>query len=195
MEKELSFLHLPNAMKHETNATAFAIRNSQLAILVLAYGNPLRRDDGVGWVIGERLAEILPEDVADVRVLHQLTPELAEPISRAGAVIFVDAAETCQVSENLAGLSSALTSIPGVITWREIQPGSFTAQPFTHQVDPSSLLAAAKELFGHAPPAHLLTVTGAEFGFGEGLSPALENAVEEAVKQINQFIERRRLEI
>jgi len=169
---------------------------SQFAILVLAYGNPLRRDDGVGWVIGERLATTLPEDVADVRVLHQLTPELAEPISRAGRVIFVDAAEaTCQVSENLAGLSSVLTSKPGEISWSEIQPGSFTSQPFTHQVDPASLLAAAKELFGHAPPAHLLTVTGADFGYGEGLSPALENAVEEAVKQINQFIERRRLEI
>lgn len=166
-------------MQNETNATTYAIRNTQYAVLLLAYGNPLRRDDGVGWVIGERLAEMLAEDVADVRVLHQLTPELAEPISRAGVVIFVDAAEADE---------------PGAIGWVEIQPGTFTAQPFTHQVDPAALLAGAKELFGHAPPAHLLTVTGADFGYGEGLSPAVANAVGQAIGQIQQFIERRRLE-
>ncbi len=180
MEKELSLLYLPNEMKHEINATTNAIRNSQLAFLVLAYGNPLRRDDGVGWVIGERLAgtlaATLTEDVADVRVLHQLTPELAEPISRAERVIFVDAAEGER---------------PGAIHWAAIQPGNFAAQPFTHQVDPASLLAAAKELFGHAPPTHLLTVTGTDFGFGEGLSPAVERAVEEAVGRIGRMIESR----
>ncbi len=161
-------------MQNETNATAYAIRHTQY-VLVLAYGNPLRRDDGVGWVIGERLAEILPENVADVRVLHQLTPELAEPISHAEAVIFVDAAEGEK---------------PGTIRWTEIQPGSFT-----HQVEPASLLDAAQELFGHCPPAALLTVTGGDFGYGEGLSPAVANAVGQAIGQIQKFIERRRLEI
>jgi len=190
MSEKFSILHFPNQMRHETGDTTCAIRNSQLAFLVLAYGNPLRRDDGVGWVIGERLAEILAEDVADVRVLHQLTPELAEPISRAERVIFVDAAEkTCRVSENPAGLTPSFGATPGGIRWSEIQPGSFAAQPFTHQVDPASLLAAALELFGHAPPAHLLTVTGADFGYGEGLSPAVENAVVEAIGQIAQIVE------
>ncbi len=189
MSEKFSILHVPNQMRHETGDTTCAIRNSQLAFLVLAYGNPLRRDDGVGWVIGDRLAEILAEDVADVRVLHQLTPELAEPISRAEWVVFVDAAETCQVSENLAGLATTTADLPGAISWSEIQPGRFTAQPFTHQVDPASLLAAAQELFGHAPPAHLLTVTGTDFGYGEGLSPAVENAVVEAVGQIAQIVE------
>lgn len=185
-------------MQSETNATTFATRNSQFATLLLCYGNPLRRDDGVGWVIGERLAETLPEAVADVRVLHQLTPELAEPISRAGAVIFIDAAESnvAPVGFNPLPLSDAgFNRRAGTIDWRTLEPGNFTAQPFTHQVEPASLLAAAKELFGHAPPAHLLTVTGGDFGYGEGLSPEVAHAVEEVIGQINQFIERRRLEI
>lgn len=142
-------------------------------LLLLAYGNPLRGDDGVGWVVGERLTETLAEDLARVLVCHQLTPELAEPISRAERVIFVDAAEGEK---------------PGAIHWVEMQPGAFTAQPFTHQIDPTSLLAAAQELFGHAPTAYLLTITGANFGFGEGLSPAVEQAAEEAVGQIRQIV-------
>lgn len=200
-------------MQRATGTTSYAIRNTQY-VLILAYGNPLRRDDGVGWVIGERLAEMLREDVADVRVLHQLTPELAEPISRAGAVIFIDAAEPAARRMNSASATAnpwkrvddADDSVrfnvlpvagvgfnqcpdePGAIRWSAIQPGAFTAQPFTHQTDSAGLLAAAWELFGHAPPARLLTVTGADFGFGEGLSPAVENAAAEAVGQIAQIV-------
>src|SRR3954467_15466993 len=58
--------------------------------LVLACGNTLRGDDGVGWEI----AALLEDDaaLADVEVVasHQLTPEMAEPISRADVVVFVD---------------------------------------------------------------------------------------------------------
>ena len=88
MAKEFTALYLRNGMQNETSATTYAIRNTQY-VLVLAYGNPLRRDDGVGWVIGERLAELLPEEAVDVRVLHQLTPELAEPISRASRAFWL----------------------------------------------------------------------------------------------------------
>ena len=55
-------------------------------------GNPLRGDDGVGWRVAEAVAAALPDAVADVLTVHQLTPELAEPISRAERVIFIDAA-------------------------------------------------------------------------------------------------------
>jgi len=147
-------------------------------LLILAYGNPLRGDDGVGWAVGERLAAFLPEEVAEVLVQHQLTPELAEPISRAAQVIFVDAAEG---------------GSPGTLCWTALYPESSPAQAFTHQVDPTSLLAAAQELYGHAPTAHLLTVTGADFGYGEGLSPAVAQATDEAVAKISQHIERSRL--
>src|SRR2546421_12899232 len=58
--------------------------------LVIGYGNPLRTDDGVGWQVAQQLATDLADDV-DVIGTHQLTPELAEPISRAGLVVFVDA--------------------------------------------------------------------------------------------------------
>ena len=73
-------------------------RETELAIgdarrvLVIGYGNPLRGDDGIGRVIAEHIAETLRPEAIDVVVAHQLTPELTEPISRSGLVIFVDAA-------------------------------------------------------------------------------------------------------
>ena len=46
--------------------------------LVIALGNPLREDDGVGWAV----ASVLQRS-KDVRVLvvHQLAPEMAEEVS------------------------------------------------------------------------------------------------------------------
>src|SRR5690349_18792955 len=63
-------------------------------ILVIGYGNPLCGDDGIGPCAVEHMASDNDEACQDVEYLslRQLTPELAEPISRAQAVIFVDAA-------------------------------------------------------------------------------------------------------
>ena len=67
--------------------------------LVLACGNTLRGDDGVGWAI----AALLEDDPAleDVEVVasHQLTPEMAEPISRTETVVFVDCSAVAGAGE------------------------------------------------------------------------------------------------
>jgi hypothetical protein len=60
-------------------------------LLVIAYGNPLRCDDGIAWQAAEELKRELP-DSAEIIYVHQLTPELAENASRAHTVIFLDAA-------------------------------------------------------------------------------------------------------
>src|SRR5215472_4005839 len=60
-------------------------------VLIIGYGNPLRADDGVGWRMACRLGELVRDEPFEVLAVHQLTPELAEPISRAELVIFVDA--------------------------------------------------------------------------------------------------------
>lgn len=59
--------------------------------LIIGIGSTLRRDDGLGPDLARSAADALP---ADLIVVTQLTPELAEPISRAGRVVFIDAAET-----------------------------------------------------------------------------------------------------
>ena len=65
------------------------------AVLVIAWGNPLREDDGVAWHVVEGLRRLQPRpSLPLLRLRHahqQLTPELAEPVSHAAGVVFVDA--------------------------------------------------------------------------------------------------------
>ena len=58
--------------------------------LVIGYGNTLRGDDGVGQKVAEVIASL---GLSGIRALscHQLTPELADPISEVRMVVFVDA--------------------------------------------------------------------------------------------------------
>ena len=72
----------------------------------------------------------------DVRTLvcQQLSPEHAEPISRARTVVFVDAA----------------VDAPKEVQLRKLEP-SETSQLMAHAADPRTMLALARDVFGHAP--------------------------------------------
>src|ERR1035438_8523471 len=59
-------------------------------VLILAYGNPLRGDDAFGWRVAERLLELPPDPSVEILRLHQLTPELMDPLSRADLALFID---------------------------------------------------------------------------------------------------------
>jgi hydrogenase maturation protease len=133
--------------------------------LILAYGNPLRGDDGVGPAAGERLRSILGGPDVEIRIVQQLTPELMEPIGRATRVIFIDACEG---------------AVPGEIRERSVEP-STAATRFTHHATPEGLLAGARALYGRAGEATLLTVAGAEFSLSSGLSPAVERSLDGVV--------------
>nr|MDQ2730551.1 hydrogenase maturation protease [Armatimonadota bacterium] len=61
--------------------------------LVIGYGNPLRRDDGLGPMAAQRLAALADPLRVQVLTPYQLSPELAEPISQARFVLFIDASE------------------------------------------------------------------------------------------------------
>ena len=70
-------------------------------VLIVAYGNPLRCDDGLAWSAAEMLAPGLPGDV-EIITRHQLTPELAFPVSQAASVLFIDAAHSGAPGELLS---------------------------------------------------------------------------------------------
>ncbi|MEZ4766952.1 MAG: hypothetical protein R2844_00805 [Caldilineales bacterium] len=63
-------------------------------ILIIAYGNSLREDDGAGLVLAEKLEPLLRRFAVDARRIEtqQLLPELAAEIaaSQPHAVVFVD---------------------------------------------------------------------------------------------------------
>jgi hydrogenase maturation protease len=120
-------------------------------VLVIGYGNPLRGDDGIGAAIATEVAALgLPG--VEVRVVHQLTPELAADLADARLAVFVDAAAG---GEPVAAvrLEAAADDV------------------ITHAVDPRGLLALAGAAFGRTPEAWLVTAAGADFGFGDTLSP------------------------
>ncbi len=142
--------------------------------LVIGYGNTLRSDDGAGPFVARALEGRVP---AGTRVLdaHQLTPEMAIAISAAKRVVFVDAVE------------APLESAPRV-SRLEPEPGADPLNP--HASDPGSLLWLAKTLFGGAPEAWLVAIPGAEFGFGETLSPGAARASAEAIVQVEALLAR-----
>jgi len=135
-------------------------------LLVIGYGNTLRGDDGVGPRVAEAVAAL---NLPDVRTLvcQLLTPELADPISRAGRVVFVDAA----------------VDAPHEVRWRKLEPGD-SSQLMAHAADPRTMLALARDVFGRAPEAWWLTIPAASLEFSETLSTQAEHGCDEAIRQI-----------
>jgi hydrogenase maturation protease len=135
-------------------------------VLVIGYGNALRTDDGVGW----HAARLLAGDprLADVVVVaeHQLTPELAFDLSLASLVVLLDAS-----TETPAG-SVTVRSIVAPGEAAGVPPGASS-----HHVDPELLLVLARQLYGRAPEAVVVSVGVSEMGLGEGLTPAVEAAL------------------
>lgn len=145
-------------------------------ILVIGYGNPLRQDDGVGWAAAEALAgKAVDGATIQVEAVHQLLPELAEPISAADLVIFIDA--------SVEGEGE-----PGEIKQKRVRPSGEDPAAFSHHFRPARLLGYARELYGRFPPAYLFTITAARLGYGEGLSGVVETAVVDLTRQIEAII-------
>jgi hydrogenase maturation protease len=135
--------------------------------VVLGYGSPLRRDDAAGRRVAEAVAGWDVPGVTAFEV-HQLTPDLAEPIAAAGLAIFVDAS------------AAPAADTVGV---RPLAPAP-TAGTMAHACDPSSLLDLAALLYGRHPEAWLVSIPAPDLGFGAGLSEAAERGVAEALAWI-----------
>jgi hydrogenase maturation protease len=138
-------------------------------LLVIGYGNPLRCDDGVGPRVVEAVEELKLPAVRTL-VCQQLSPEHAEPISRARTVVFVDAA----------------VDAPTEVQLRKLEPGG-TTQLMAHAADPRTMLALARDVFGHAPQAWWLTIPAVKLGFGDDLSPAARRGFDKAVQEIKNL--------
>jgi hydrogenase maturation protease len=141
--------------------------------LIVGYGNPLRSDDALGWHAGRLLAEALPGKDFEVITCYQLTPELAEPLSRCGRAVFIDADAEGK---------------PGEIHRRAIRPQAPSSVSFTHTCTPSGLLASALQLYGHRPQAIIITVTAQSFEFGDTLSPVVSATLPKVVDAVCQWL-------
>jgi hydrogenase maturation protease len=131
------------------------------APLLVAMGNPLRGDDGVGWLIADAVERAGAPAGARVVRCRQLLPELAVAVASASAVVLVDA---------------AVDVPPGAVRVTPVAPVA-APEVSPHDLSPGALLALARVLAGAAPPAWLVAVGGARFSYGEGLSAPVRAAV------------------
>ncbi len=140
--------------------------------LVLACGNTLRSDDGVGPRLAMWAAERF-SDNSHVRVLarQQWTPDLAKDIADADSVVFVD---------------STVESKPGRVRLTPVplhlnNGAAETENSATHHIDPPELLGLTRELYGSMSAfAMLLTVGAGSTELGEKLSDPVEAALPRA---------------
>jgi hydrogenase maturation protease len=140
--------------------------------LLLACGNSLRQDDGVGLRIAEAAEHLFPASRLRIVAAQQFTPEMAADLAATDLVIFVD---TSAVDE------------PGAI--RVVPVTAQAEAPETHHLDPPALLAMAQTFCGHAPArAFALTVGACRFGYGEELSGPLRQAVPRAVRLLTSLV-------
>ncbi len=159
--------------------------------LVIGYGNTLRGDDGVGPRVAEAVGQMRLPGVRTL-ICPLLTPELADPISRAGKVVFVDAELVAGYTLQVAGLASSTCNLqPSTfnhreVQWRKLEPNE-TSQLMAHAADPRTMLALARDVFGRVPEAWWLTIPAVDLGFREDFSPEARHGFEEAVKKIQIF--------
>ena len=127
--------------------------------LVIAIGNPLRRDDGVAHHV------LIPSGV-ERRAVLQLTPEMAEEIAPYSSVVFVDAdVDAKQV---------------------EMEPVDSVLAPsaLTHVSRPSEIVALARALFGFTGRAYTCRIPVSDLSEGEGLSPRTETFAQQASRAV-----------
>ncbi len=142
-------------------------------ILVIAYGNPLRSDDGVAWQAAEEIRRKLAF-LGEVICTHQLTPELAEDSSRADTVIFLDATGNGD---------------PGKVVCEPVSVERLQAC-FSHHLTPAQVLGLCKQLYQASPRGFLISISGECFDHGDELSPRVVSAVPQSVALVNDLLRR-----
>jgi hydrogenase maturation protease len=137
--------------------------------LIIGYGNTLRTDDGVG----PHVARVLASRGYNAMEAAQLLPEMAERISRAGLVIFVD----CRV--DLGPGEIAVVDAGG-------PPGEIPNLHFL--CTPQPVLQLAKQLFQAEPEAFLVGIGPESLDMGEGLTPTVQRAAAKAIEMVSTLV-------
>ncbi|MGP8174060.1 MAG: hydrogenase maturation protease [Terracidiphilus sp.] len=145
--------------------------------LILACGNTLRGDDGVGlWLAEWAERRFAGQDGVRVIARQQWTPDLAEDIARADSVLFIDC---------------SLDSAPGSIKLTPVEPAPAGRGHSTHHLGAPELLALSRELYHSLPrSAHLLTIGAGSTELGEAFSPAVTAALPQACLLIEETVMR-----
>jgi hydrogenase maturation protease len=156
-------------------------------VLVAGVGNLLRRDDGFGVVVAQRLAERddLPPDARVIETGIGGVALVQELMDGYDAVLVLDAVRRGGAPGTLYLLEPDL---PDLQTWSPERRHTFLAD--LHQVEPSGALVLAGALGVLPPIVRILGCEPADCDLAEiGLTPAVARAADLAVERVRQLLE------
>jgi hydrogenase maturation protease len=157
---------------HRTSGGRYGV---WIRCLILACGNSLRGDDGVGPWLAEWAEERFgARPGLSVVICQQWTPELAEKVAQAESVLFVDCAADTD---------------PGVLRLVPVDPAEDAFGFATHRLGAAELLALGKALYDSLPSsALLLTIGVGAMEVCEGFSAAVEASLPEACSLMEETV-------
>lgn len=144
-------------------------------ILVLACGNSLRGDDGAGPWLSEWASRRFKDD-PQIRVIarQQWTPDLAEEIARARAVLFIDC---------------SLEVAPGSVNLLPVAPNPDAAGIVSHHLSAPELLAVARHLYNAMPEQAVQLAIGAgSVALGEEFSQPVAQSLNTACERLEEAV-------
>lgn len=144
--------------------------------LILACGNTLREDDGVGpWLAAWAEERFHNDTRVHVIARQQWTPDLAEEIAQAESVLFID----CSVELP-----------PGSLRITQVEPSTPVQGLATHHQGAAELLALARDLYDSLPSkAQLLTIGAGSTDLREGFSTAVMTVLPQATSALDETVQ------
>jgi hydrogenase maturation protease len=155
-------------------------------VLIAGMGNVLRRDDGFGVEIANRLsaAGTLPAHVKVIEVGIGGIHLVQELMGGYEALIIIDALERGSPPGTVHVLEA---EVPDLKTWGEDQRGDFLAD--THFTTPTKAMILAKALGVLPPKVYLVGCQPAEVDdFEIGMSDVVACAVDPTIRQIERLV-------
>jgi hydrogenase maturation protease len=142
-------------------------------VILIGVGNAWRGDDGAGLAVARRVRELSPAGV-EVREFEGDATALVEAWSGAEGVVVVDAAESGAPPGTVRRFDARTRPLP---------VRSLRSSTHAFGVSDAGELARALDRL----PARLdvYAIEGASFTAGEGLSPAVERAVDELAASLS----------
>ena len=139
--------------------------------LVIAIGNRMRADDGVG----HRVADLLEPAPGVVFLrLHQLAPEIASEMQDAELVLFLDADPAAEYP--------SLERIDGQVEG---------PSPLSHWTSPGALVSLSTQLYGFHGEAWLCHLPARDFTHSAEITPEAEAQTSVAARLVRELLEPR----
>jgi hydrogenase maturation protease len=126
-----------------------------IANVVIGFGNTLRHDDAVGYLIADQVERWKCPEVHGISVF-QLNPELAAVIAMTRLAIFVDA---------------RTGSLESRVLVEEIQPLAKGFGSLVHAMKPQWLLSFCQATFDRCPRSWMISVPAQDFTFARDSPP------------------------